>query len=119
MQKSVRHHFQIIKLMNYDYDKQMEPTIASESTSTAYMHNNHQASLPLDNVYGMLHSLDNESKLWLIDRLNDDVQSDVLGGWTCEALEEVVMMSEKDFENGRVRSNEEVMKYLLEKSHAS
>lgn len=62
--------------MNYDYDKQMEPTIASESTS-------------------------------------------VLGGWTSEALEEVVMMSEKDFENGRVRSNEEVMKYLLEKSHAS
>lgn len=59
--------------MNYDYDKQMEPTIASESTS-------------------------------------------VLGGWTSEALEEVVMMSEKDFENGRVRSNEEVMKYLLEKS---
>lgn len=105
--------------MNYDYDTQTETAIASESTSQVYMQNNHQASLPLDDVYGMLHSLDNESKLWLIDRLNDDVQSDVLGGWTSEALEEVVMMSEKDFAEGRVLSNEEVMKYLSEKSHAS
>lgn len=59
--------------MNYDYDKQMDTAIVSESTS-------------------------------------------VLGGWTSETLEEVVMMSERDFGNGRVRSNEEVMKYLLEKS---
>lgn len=98
--------------MNYDYDIQTETAIASESTSQAYMQNNHQASLPLDDVYGMLHSLDNESKLWLIDRLNDDVQSDILGGWTKEALEEVVMMSEKDFAEGRVISNEEVKEML-------
>lgn len=98
--------------MNYDYDIQTETAVASESTSQAYMQNNHQASLPLDDVYDMLHSLDNESKLWLIDRLNDDVQSDILGGWTKEALEEVVMMSEKDFAEGRVISNEEVKEML-------
>lgn len=105
--------------MNYDYDQQTETAIASESMSQAYMQNNHQASLPLDNVYGLLRSLDNESKLWLIDRLNDDVKCDVLNGWTSEVLEEAVTMSEKDFEEGRVISNEEVMKYLSEKSHAS